>query len=73
MVNEILNIIEMSFYYVSYYFLQILNATGMTGILTGAIFIFMVVRFIIKPFVGGMSSTYSKKGFDYMKVENSKK
>lgn len=73
MASQIFGMFYTVFYWCAEYFKEILEATQMSGLLIGCFFIFMVVRFIIKPFVGGMTSTYSKKGVDSMKVETSKK
>lgn len=46
------------------------NATGMTGIFIANFFIFMVVRFFIKPFIGYQTSTNVKQ---YAKKNEGKK
>lgn len=59
--TEVFSMIAQAFTAVSGWLIQILNATGASGTVFGAIFIFMLVRFLLAPvFIGAGSDRASK-------------
>lgn len=53
MVNTVFNWLEDAFFGVYNYFQYLLNRTGMTFVVLGAIFAMFAIRFIIYPFLKG--------------------
>lgn len=64
MINTIMNMFGQVFSSITNIFTQIINATGTGGIILAFFFMFMVVRFIIKPFIGSRSNSTNSKSYN---------
>lgn len=61
MINQIMIMFSTVMASVTNIFTQVINATGTGGLVIAFFFIFMVIRFIVKPFIGSAgNSTISK-------------